>query len=333
MKKIRVAVCDTDNVYRERLAEYLIRKKSGQIQVYAFSTRKLLQNQMDLEPVDVVLYGKGFEKLRPDEDSLYIRMTEEPGGVGEEKAIFKYQSAEEILRQMYDHYLRQEQKNPGTSVKPKEIVAIYSPSHCMMQTPFALSMAQTMAEEKRVLYLNLGEWAGFCPWMRQEYHRDLADLLYLLSAYGGQTTGLLESVVHSYQHFDYVPPMTDAQLLAQTDADAYEGLLQMLVEKTEYDAILLDFGIMVPGFFHMLERCSTVYGLVESFPLSRLRWKQFEDSLMKQGQEDLAGKLECVTLELMDYQVMEEEPVVQQWVNGKIGDRARAARYGSHGAD
>ncbi len=331
MKKIRVAVCDTDRVYRERLAEYLIRKKSRQIQVYAFSGKRMLMDQLKSQPVDIVLYGTGFEPVPSAGESLFIRMTEEQSG--EEGAIFKYQSAEEILRQMYAYYLRQRQKNLGSSRKAKEIAAIYSPTHCMMQTPFALAMAQTLSEEKQVLYLNLGEWSGFCPWMRPEYHRDLADLLYLLSSYGGQTAGILESVVHSYHRVDYIPPMTDAQLLVETEAGAYELLLQMLVEKTEYDVILLDFGIMVPGFFALLEQCSHVYGIVENCPWSRLRWQQFEDSLMKQELEELAGKLECITLELSDYQIMEEEPVVQQWVNGKLGDRARAVRYGNHGED
>ena len=331
MKKIRVAVCDTDRVYRERLAEYLIRKKSRKSQVYAFSGKRMLMDQLKSQPVDIVLYGTGFEPVPSAGESLFIRMTEEQSG--EEGAIFKYQSAEEILRQMYAYYLRQRQKNLGSSRKAKEIAAIYSPTHCMMQTPFALAMAQTLSEEKQVLYLNLGEWSGFCPWMRPEYHRDLADLLYLLSSYGGQTAGILESVVHSYHRVDYIPPMTDAQLLVETEAGAYELLLQMLVEKTEYDVILLDFGIMVPGFFALLEQCSHVYGIVENCPWSRLRWQQFEDSLMKQELEELAGKLECITLELSDYQIMEEEPVVQQWVNGKLGDRARAVRYGNHGED
>lgn len=333
MKKIRVAVCDTDNVYRERLAEYLIRKKSGQIQVYAFSGKRMLMDQQKQQPMDIVLYGTGFEPVRSEPESLFIRMAEEQEEAGEEGAIFKYQSAEEILRQMYDYYLRQRQKNLGSSHKAKELAAIYSPSHCMMQTPFALAMAQILSEEKRVLYLNLGEWSGFCPWMGQEYHRDLADLLYLLSSYGGQTAGILESVVHSYHRVDYIPPMADAQLLAETEAGAYEMLLRMLVDKTEYDVVLLDFGIMVPGFFTLLEQCSHVYGVVENCPWSRLRWQQFEDSLMKQELEELAGKLECITLEVSDYHIMEEEPVVQQWVNGKLGDRARAARYGNHGAD
>lgn len=332
MKKIRVAVCDADDVYRERLAEYLIRKKSGQIQVYAFSNKRRLQEQQE-EQVHVVLYGKGFEDIDIQDGSLYIRMSEEEVGAEEERAIFKYQSVEEILRQMYGCYLQQEHRNPGCSRKSKEVIAIYSPTHCILQTPFAWAMAQILSAEKKVLYLNLGEWPGFSLWMQQEYHRDLADLLYLLSSYGKQTAGLLESVVHSYQHIDYIPPMADAQLLAQTAGRDYEALLQLLMEKTEYDVILLDFGIMVPGFFTLLEHCTRFYGVVEQCPWSNMRWQQFEGSIMKQGKEDLVGKLECVTLDMADYQLMEEEPVVNRWANGKLGDRARAARYGTHGAD
>ena len=163
LKKIRVAVCDTDRVYRERLAEYLIRKKSRQIQVYAFSGKRMLMDQLKSQPVDIVLYGTGFEPVPSAGESLFIRMTEEQSG--EEGAIFKYQSAEEILRQMYAYYLRQRQKNLGSSRKAKEIAAIYSPTHCMMQTPFALAMSNTLSMEKQFIYLHMGEWFTFCNYM------------------------------------------------------------------------------------------------------------------------------------------------------------------------
>lgn len=334
MKKVSIAICDVQDAYRERLAEYLIRKKGGQIQVFTFSDRKLFESAEEQEGFDIVLCGTGFEAVVPGEaGGLHIILSETPERREElGPAIFKYQSAEKILREIFEYFLELGRIDSGISGKEKEIIGIYSPTHSRLQTPFALTMAQMLSEEKKLLYVNLGEWAGFGQWFQEEYHRDLSDLLYLISGYGSQTQGILECVLHSVNRMDYIPPMTDAQLLCQATAEDYQTLLKLLVEKTDYEVICLDFGIMIPGFFSLLEQCTSIYGVIDQGVIARGQCRQFEESIMKSGMEQLAGKIEYISFSVDEAQKMEQEPVLHQWLYGELGDRARAVRYMKHGA-
>ena len=211
------------------------------------------------------------------------------------------------------------------------MIGVYSPTHSRLQTPFALTLAQVCAEEKKILYLNFSEWAGFSQLMQQEYHRDLSDLLYLISGYGRQVQGLLECVLHSSCKIDYVPPMTDARLLCETSEKDYQELIRFVLEKTDYEVILLDFGIMIPGFFSLLEQCTAIYGVVDQGILARGQRQQFEDSIMKEGKADLAEKIIYIPFRTQEAEFLEQEPVLNQWLYGELGVRARAARHMNHG--
>lgn len=336
MKKVTIAICGMQDIYRERLAEYFIRKKAGQAQVSTFSVRRRFSERQKESPFDIVLWGKGFEGIweKEETDSLYIFLSDSPelsedGGA----SIFKYQPAEEIWREIFVHYMELGKRNAYVSQNKKEVIGIYSPTHSRLRTPFALTLAQLLTAEKRVLYVNLSEWAGFGNWMGEDYQRDLADLMYLISRNGGKVRGILESVVHSVNRMDYIPPMTDAQLLCESSAEDYQQLLRLLAEKTDYEVLILDFGIMIPGFFSLLKQCTSIYGIVDAGVWPRGQCMQFEESMVKGKLADVAEKIISVSFTPADAQMMEQEPVMQQWLYGRLGDRVRAARYGQHGAD
>lgn len=335
LKKVTIAICDMQEAYRERLADYLIRKKSKEAQISVFSVRRRFTERQKEQPFDIVLWGKGFEALKEQEasDSLYIFLSDSPELEECGAAIFKYQSAEEIWREIFGFYMELGKKNAFISRKEKEIIGIYSPTHSRLQTPFALTMAQLLSAEKRTLYVNLGEWAGFDSWLEKDYHRDLADLMYLISDRGVKIRGMLESVVHTVNRLDYIPPMTDAQLLCETSAEDYRSLLRLLAQKTDYEVILLDFGVMIPGFFSLLEQCTSIYGVMDEGWMARSQCMQFEESMVKGNLVRLAEKMVAVAFTSADAGLLEQEPVMQQWLYGTLGDRARAARYGQHGAN
>lgn len=337
MKKITIAICEAQDAYRERLAEFFIQKKGERVQVFTFSDKKRFKQKRRGESFDIVLWGREFAELIPakENESLYVFLSETPDWTSEqEPAVFKYQSAEEILRSIFAYYLKKEKANPYVSGKEKEIIGIYSPTRSRLQTPFALTLAQLLAKEKKSLYVNLGEWAGLGNWFQKEFHRDLADLLYLLSDYGSQVQGVLESVIHTLDQMDYIPPMTDAQLLCQTSAEDYKQLLKFLVEKTDYDVIFLDFGFIIPGFFELLEQCTVIYGVINPGIMAQGQYRQFEESLMKCGMGHVEEKIRYVSFSVEEErQLMELDPEVHQWLYSILGDRARAVRYLKHGAD
>ena len=61
-----------------------------------------------------------------------------------------------------------------------EGLGVYSPVGRCLKTSFALTMGKLLAQEERVLYLNLEEFSGLSVLMKEEYKSDLSDLLYFL---------------------------------------------------------------------------------------------------------------------------------------------------------
>ncbi len=335
MKKLSIAICDEQETYRQRLSHYFIRKKGNYLQIFTFSNRRSFWESRGCHTFDIVLLGRGFLDLaeNPKVGELAIRMVEERPGETGEPTIFKYQSADTILREMYEYYLKMGKKDPYISRKRKQVVGVYSPSHSKLQTPFALSLAQLFSNEKKCLYVNLGEWNSVEEWFRQRDERDLGDLLYYLSCYGGNAGGVLESVVHSVDKLDYIPPMGDPQLLCQTEGREYVRMLRFLTERTDYDVIFLDFGVMVPGFYEMLENCNRIFLVQEQGELSRQICRRFQENLERHGRNEIIEKLQTVSFSADEEQRVEEETALHQWIYGKVGDRARVARSQVYGTN
>ena len=59
-----------------------------------------------------------------------------------------------------------------------KVLGVYSPVGRCLKTSFALTMGKLLAQEERVLYLNLEEFSGLSVLMKEEYKSDLSDLLY-----------------------------------------------------------------------------------------------------------------------------------------------------------
>ena len=58
-----------------------------------------------------------------------------------------------------------------------KVLGVYSPVGRCLKTSFALTMGKLLAQEERVLYLNLEEFSGLSVLMKEEYKSDLSDLL------------------------------------------------------------------------------------------------------------------------------------------------------------
>ena len=208
MIKIKLALCEKNEIYRRKFGDYLIEKKANSINITSITSVSLLQSKLKERQFDIILLGGGFERTTMhslkikdghiNQNSIIIRLVDDEDKISDEteKNIFKYQSGDEIVRQIFYYYQSLELRENTTFKNNKEIIAFYSPCNSRLRTPFALTYAQVFAKEKKVLYINLAEWSGFAKWFMEEYNRDLADLLYLITSKNINIRGILESSIY-----------------------------------------------------------------------------------------------------------------------------------------
>ncbi|MBQ2250895.1 MAG: hypothetical protein II327_04580, partial [Lachnospiraceae bacterium] len=107
MKKI-MAVYDEDPFYAERLSDYVNRKEKGIFKAQAFTSKERLEEFAKDHEIDVLLAGEsvGKEEIRDVKTVQKIYLTEEreADGIREEASVYKYQSGDDIIREIMAVY-------------------------------------------------------------------------------------------------------------------------------------------------------------------------------------------------------------------------------------
>lgn len=347
MRKISVAVCDRDRAYGSRLGEWISLEKGDRLLGCSFSTPEGFLEFRKGQRTEVVLLGCGFQEdirileqieesrtdgreevnSRTDTVWMYLHDPEQeaevPEAVRKLPVIEKYQAAPEIVRDIFLYYQKYGGETQESRAIEKEVLGVYSPGHSILQTPFALTLAQAFTGKGKVLYVNLKECAGFSRWLQEKYQRDLLDAMYLCLNGERNIADCIRSVVCSLEGFDYIPPAEDGICLGETDRKDYGQFITLLAEKSGYDVVILDFGMMIPGFFDILEKCSHVYIPSEPGELQEEAVYQFRQMMSRQNRPLLEEHVTCLRLPPVETGRYQGVQRLQQWVWGELGDCAR----------
>ena len=112
---------------------------------------------MDENPVEILLADIDAVDLVRDlparqiftlTDGEFVEVEEFPN-------IYKYQSADGILREVMACYQIEDNREFTPVGKPSSLIGVYSPVNRCLKTSFCLSMGQILSKERKVLYLNL----------------------------------------------------------------------------------------------------------------------------------------------------------------------------------
>jgi len=368
LRKILIAVCDKDGSYGEKLGEWISLQKGRTMQGVSFSSPERFLEYHRNQKQDIVLLGGGFcddpqicGELLGEGDAagavfrrkkaegeafaegrkgevLWIRLRkadcpeQASDCIRELPAVEKYQPASALLREIFAIYQEWENALPGGPDGGREVIGVYSPGHSIWQTPFALTFAQGLAQKEKVLYINLKECAGFRGWFHEEYGKDLLDVMYLCLNSGVNVAHCISSALYTLEGVDYIPPAEDGGCLGEISAEDYLRFVGLLIKGSGYHTILLDFGMMVPGFFQLLGACSRAYIVTEPGELQKAPLQQFRQMAARQ-EAQLEEKLVYLSLPVVSAGHCPGEGKMQQWLWGAIGDFSRRLAGVQRGAD
>lgn len=271
LKKLRMAVCETEELYREYLVDYISRQEGEHFEVFGFAGEEEYQREEEKKPFDILLFGADFFKKAKGISSkgscFYLSGETIPPEYEQEKALFKYQAADQMMREIHSQLgipsVQEEEKRMFSG--KKEVITVYSPWNHRMQTPFVLAAAEELAGQgrRKVLYLNFSVCGGFCRSAGIEKGMDMGDLFYLLREGEKEFLAKMRSSIYMLGNFFVIPPPENPGHYIEWKAEEMETFLELLVEKTEYEVFLLDITHFIPGFFEVLEKSSRIWILKE----------------------------------------------------------------------
>lgn len=297
------AVCDLEVEYAYHFMEYLNRKKTLPFEIRVFtSSEKLCEFARD-HPIELLLISDAAMCREVEEQDIGQVMILSGGvknpGLEQYPSIYKYQSSAQVVREVMARYGEEHGSDPApiqVMKKETELIGIYSPVGRSMKTTFALTLGQILAKKKAVLYLNFEEYSGFEYLFEHVYEETLSDLLYYLRQGNPNFIIKLNSMIQTINNLDYLPPASSPGDIQCTAYEEWVLLLQKIVDTSNYEVVIADFGDGVSQMFRLLNQCTRIYMPVRNDPMSQAKIQQFENLLRISQGETALEKIQKIRL-------------------------------------
>ena len=311
MNEKNLVICDREVRYANGLGENIAEREDLAVKVYVCSSfERVLELARD-KRIHIFIVDEQFayaQRMQIGANQIFVLGRGKVADLGEEEwAIGKYQCADEIIREVFEFYVDRTKENVMRSSNKERarLLAVYSPIHRIGKTSFAMALGKECAKKKKVLYLNLEEYAGFELAKNEELN--LGDLLYYLRQGNGNLGIRLQSVTRKVEELDVVSPISVVLDLKEVTWTEWEILLKEILENSLYEVVILDVGESVQGLFSLLEMCDRVYMPVLEDEISARKMQLYQKNVEHLKLE----KLKRITYQFVMPQNLEEFAKVQ----------------------
>ncbi len=294
MNERNLVICDREIRYATGLGENISSRDDLAVKVYVCSSLDKVVELSESKTIHLFVVEEGYtheERSQIEADQVFVLGRGRVADLGEEECpIWKYQCADEIIREIFEVYVDRTKENVMRSMRKERarLVAVYSPIHRIGKTTFAIALGMECAKKKRVLYLNLEEFAG----MEGEAGLNLGDILYYMKQGNGNLGIRLQAAVQKKDDLDYLAPIPILQDMKDVTEKEWEMLMKELVGNSTYELIILDMGESVQGIYRILEKCDRIYMPVSEDEVSLGKLKQYDENI-KQLKLDKIERTTC----------------------------------------
>lgn len=319
--KINVAIYETDKVYRERFADYLMSYKSHELELSVFSEKAYFSKGVREGKYQLLVLGCGYEEVLPqvrgisvpvlvltEYSQCYVRET--PGVEEQITYIPKYQSMDTITSQMQKMVHKVGRAELMIRTMDLEVVGVVSPIHHEMQMFFSLLYAKNLAKRERVLYINLLEMSGFGELFGEtDYH--LEDVVLLLRE-GDASPELLRECIYEMDGIAYISPLKSVDSIKEITDEDIKHLLEFVEKYTDYSKVILDVGNAVTGLAGILVLSTKIYCLTKQGYYFDMQKKQLFDYLLKKIDATFLERIKTLELPYQAKGILDSVGLLEQ---------------------
>ena len=329
MKTRTLVIFDEEKQYANLLMNYFSSKRDIPFQTITFTDKSKLILYLNSEKPEMLL----ISATAMDEDIVSTDVKEiillsegsVPTDYSKYQSIFKFKSAENIVREVLERFIEIESDKDSLVVAKGEakVIGIYSPVGRSGKTTFALALAEILSEGHKTLFVSFEEFAVFQNDMETSSPGNLADLMYYFKQNPETVSIKLQAIVQKVNSLDYVSPIYYARDLRETTTEEWKELLNHISSVSSYEYIVLDIGDMIGDLLSMLDYCDQIFMPTVDDKLSEMKINKIETVILQSDKENLLDKIIKTKAPKPENNYMEE-----RWVEtiglGNVGDYIRA---------
>ncbi len=294
MKNVVLAIYDEELDYAAHLADYLGRKEGRFSETRIFTNEKSLKDFLEHHSIDLLLVAEVlFQKNREWNNVKQLVLLSEGTMVAEElieqTSIYKFQSAENIRKELNEIYTLNERpqgknKKEGEQVR---VIGTFSPCGGSRKTVFSIRLGEILAKKKKVLYLNLECFSGSSRQLYENSMEGISELLYYIREKNIALLQKIESMICKMGAVNTIPPVNHFRDLMEITDDDVDAIMGELKGSAIYDYIILDLGYFHISTFRWLSWCDILFLAGGEDKLSVEKKKTLRHYMQMEGREDL----------------------------------------------
>jgi len=226
--------------------EYIKRRELG-FQVLVFTERDSFEEYIKDNHIEILLLGETLSLKGLLEDKvkyLYI-LSELPikAGDTDEKTIFKYQSADELLSQVFTSYTKKQNETVKIHASnERKIISLISIPPNRSKFCFTFSYAYLLSERRKVLFIPL----DFLPLSFLSFMDDsnpaLSEFIYYLKADNSNLISKMNQLIRCTDRVSYLTGLSHGLDLLSVTKEEMSGWIEEVKKQTDYDLIIFYLG-------------------------------------------------------------------------------------------
>lgn len=329
MKQI-MAVVSSEYRFSERFCDYV--NKSGHILYTAvpFESVKKLETFRKDHNVPIILCDEEMLSGDMADTELYgvrtVPLCDSASGETGRKAVFKYQSAEAIVREIMG-ILGDVRFSAGIRIsgRPVSVRSVYSPVSDEYKTYTALAVAACFARTRRTLYMNFEEFSGLMKMTACEDRRGLSEALFYMKQ-GELTPERIASLIYTLGPLQYIPPVRSADDLSVITGEDCVKLLKAIFAGSSYDVIIADLPSHLSLSAELLEVSEVIYMPVAE-EKENVRIDAFTENLRLSEKDTVLEKIRRIRIREEDFPERAGcgQALMSSLMYGTAGDRVTEA--------
>lgn len=298
MNEKNLVVCDKELRYADGLGENISVHGEFALRVFICTNMESVRKLKRERDIHIFIVDESFsheERIEASAEETFVLTEDACQDLGEaETEVYKFQSADKILSVVFETYCDRVGGSILKTIKKQKqkLIAVYSPIHRVGKTTLAISLGKELSKAEKTLYLNLEEHADVGMRFAKAEGRTLGDLLYYIRQGKEHAALRVSTMIMQIGDLDYIPPFLFSADLKEVTLEEWKNLLQMILEKTAYETVVLDIGESVQGLLEILEFCDTVYMPMLEDEISVHKVQQFETELEVMGLTELKNKIQ-----------------------------------------
>ncbi len=261
-----LAIFDSDIDYLHRLSEYLRTREDFPYDIITFDNTDSLY-EYSQKAIDILITSI-IPELSSDKDygCIFYLCTTYMKVYKGYPCIYKYQSADEILRILMEYC-----KNTAleTGENRSNIIGIYSPVNRCGKTSLALSLGYALSEAASTLLISFDSFSYLNDFSDITPHRDLSDLLFYFKEAPDSLRNKLLTHTCKFYELNLICPPISPQRVTDIDSKLWCAMLELIAGLGLYQYIVIDISNLLQDFETVLKLCDRIYTpCIEDYPAS-----------------------------------------------------------------